>query len=148
MPWGRVRRADRECRASPADNLALGSDVSQYGMVYFGYIWLTSGNVTQTIRVTMNVMPPAGTGEVNAQPDELNFAYTIGSPLPGAGDLVITHSQFMPVTISYAISSPAGGTTHPRWLLHPERRQCDRADGTRYAGRSQGGSQQAFTARQ
>lgn len=93
---------------------ASNSAVSQYGMAYYGYIWLASGNVTQTVRVTLNVMPPAGAGDVKAQPEGLNFAYTIGSPLPGAGDLVITHSPlgFMPVTISYAISSPAGGT----WL--------------------------------
>jgi uncharacterized protein (TIGR03437 family) len=87
----------------------------QYGIPYGAYLWLTSGNVTQTVKVTLYITPPPGSAIVGLQPSAFNFAYKIGSPPPGAGDFVVTHSPlgFVPVTLSYAVSSPTGG----HWLI-------------------------------
>jgi uncharacterized protein (TIGR03437 family) len=77
-------------------------DTSQYGISYLGGLYLTSGNVTQTVRVTLNVAPPLTVTGIRPQPDALNFASEAGSSR-ASQDLVITHSPlgYMPIVLTY-----------------------------------------------
>jgi uncharacterized protein (TIGR03437 family) len=90
---------------------------ANYG-TFWTYILLTSGNVTQTVPVTLNLTrPTVGGGDIKVQPTSLSFDYTTpqgSARLPQ--QLVILNvnplAGSIPLTISYSISSPAGGT----WL--------------------------------
>jgi uncharacterized protein (TIGR03437 family) len=79
---------------------------------YVGNILLTSGNVTQTVVVTLNVNAASAGGNVSVSPASFTFSsgfsaggMGISSATPGNGPI--------PVTISSAISSPPGG----KWLI-------------------------------
>jgi len=75
---------------------------SQYGISYLAWLYLTSGNVTQTVRVTLNVAPPLTVAGVRAQPETLSFVSEAGSSRRSQ-DLVITHSPlgYMPIVLTY-----------------------------------------------
>ncbi len=107
---------------TPSGNLVAPQDISvnvnqsnlgTYGAPLFGFILLTSNNVTQTVLVTLTLTPPVAGGDIKVQPTSLSFSYTTpqGSP-PLDQQIVITDvnplSGSIPLTISYTISSPSG----------------------------------------
>ena len=104
---------------SPSGNLNTSQNITvsvnqtclggTYGVSYFGFVLFTSGNVTQTVRVTLSTTPPTVGGDVKVAPRSLSFNCIIGTSPPTAQEISITDvnplSGFIPLTISYEIRS-------------------------------------------
>jgi hypothetical protein len=75
---------------------------------------VTSGNVTQTILVTLNLSSAPVGGDIKVQPTSLNFSYVTPQGTPPLDQEIIVknvnvRSGSISLTISYTISSPSGG---------------------------------------
>jgi streptogramin lyase len=111
---------------SPSGNLTanqtLTVSVNQvslgaYNGTYFSAVLVTSGNVTQTILVTLNLSSAPAGGDITVQPTSLNFSYTTPQGTPPLDQEILVRnvnllSGSISLTISYTISSPSGG----KWL--------------------------------